>query len=303
MSYDLKPEDKLSNKLDDPDLLVLSGSHLYGTNHEGSDKDYRGFLIPPWEYIVGFRNFKDSDNSLYDDYKIYSLKRFLELVLEGDPQTTEMLFAPDDFILKQTEFSKQIINLRQNIVSDKLYHRLIGYSYSEWRKAEGVKLHIEDRTKTEDSVIDDIRNTFSLEKEDIDKIISILFQNKKRTKIPNKKSLGEKRKKEFDLYGYCVSSASHAIRLTQQLCELMETGFITLPRPNAQFLSDIRLGKVDFNEAEEEYQKSVEKCEELRPKSVLPAKPNYKFVWGKYDEVIREFLLNDSTFIGGNTYV
>ena len=32
------------------DLLVLSGSRLYGMNTEMSDHDYRGVILPPYEY-------------------------------------------------------------------------------------------------------------------------------------------------------------------------------------------------------------------------------------------------------------
>ena len=49
-------------------------------------------------------------------------------------------------------------------------------------------------------------------------------------------------------YGYDTKYAMHITRLLGEARELMETGSITLPRPNKELLIDIRLGKFKLHE-------------------------------------------------------
>ena len=256
----MNAEEQLNKATENPDLLALSGSRLYGTNREGSDYDYRGFVVPPYQYIVGHKVFKDRDVP-GADHKVYSLKRFLELATAGDPQCTEVLFTPRDKFYKLTEIGERVLALKDSIVSNKIYRRVMGYGYSEWRKAEGVRLQIEKRTRTEDDVITNIRNVFKPDKSDMDSVIDTLFKDKDRTKIPHMKNLGAKRKAEFDKYGFGVTSAAHALRLTQQLTELMTTGAMTFPRPNSDFLRNIRLGKYSWEEVEVEFNRSRDEAD------------------------------------------
>ena len=70
----MNTEQVLDLKVLDADFLCMSGSRLYGTFTEKSDYDYRGYIIPPFEYLIGNKNFEskqlpETDNT---DHKIYS---------------------------------------------------------------------------------------------------------------------------------------------------------------------------------------------------------------------------------------
>lgn len=281
----------LQKAIQSPDLLTVSGSRLYGTDRKGSDYDYRGFVVPPFQFIIGHLNFNDTQLA-GADHKVYSLQRYLSLVLAGDPQCTEMLFVPREKIKAITHIGERIFSLKNDLISNKIYKRIMGYGYSEWRKAEGVRLQIEDRTRTEDDVILDIRNVFKPEKEDMDEIIERLFAKKEHKKIEHKKNLGAKRKLEFEKYGFGVTSAAHAIRLTQQLSELMTTGHITFPRPNAKYLKNIRLGKFSWKEVEVEFEKSREEAEKAKDTSVLSDKPNSDKVWETFLDINSKYVMS-----------
>jgi len=281
-------KEELKKSIQNPDYLCLAGSRLYGTFIETSDRDFRGFVLPSFEYLISVKKFEYAD--LGGDHKIYSLRRFLELILYSDPLLTECLFAPQDKIVRITEVGKEILNLRSDLISNRIYNRILGYSCSEWRKAMGLKYIIDKRTRTENETINDIRNIFKLEKEDMDDVLGILLKNKERKLILSVPSFGAKRKKEYDDYGFCVSSASHSIRLIGELEELLLTGNITFPRPNADILKSIRYGKYKKEEVNKIYEETRIKAKEARKNSVLSSTPNFKKVWSVYKEIVKKFI-------------
>lgn len=60
----------------------------------------------------------------------------------------------------------------------------------------------------------------------------------------NKNSSKPSRKESVDKFGYDTKFAMHAFRLLGQAKEILETGKLTFPRPDAQFLKDVKDGKV-----------------------------------------------------------
>lgn len=293
-----KAEEALKNSYENPNFLSVSGSRLYGTNTPKSDYDLRGFTIPPFEYLLGIKSFDCAE--LEGDHKVYSLKTFLEHTLKGDPQCTELLFAPQSQIQKCDEIGKHILSLRKDIVSMAIYNRILGYSNSEWRKASGTRLVIAERSLTEDNVINDIRTVFAPAKETMDEVIEKLMTNKERRIIKSFRGIGEKRKGQFEEFGYCISSAAHCIRLVTQLYTLITTGEMVFPLPNADLVRDIKLGKYDFKFVTELYEENVAKVEEFKSKSVLPDKPNRDKVWSEYLKLVSSFMLKDDRFIEFN---
>ena len=292
----MKTEEILKDKCrNNSDLLVLSGSRLYGMSNSLSDHDYRGVILPPYEYLLNIKKFEVIE--FEDDYKVFSLKRFLKLVIKGDPSNTELLFSNKENIIKCSEIGKQILSLKEDLISNTVFGRIMGYSVGEWRKAMGTKAVIEKRTQTEDDLVNDIRNIFHPNKENMDNIIKILYSNRKLKIVPSMSGLGIKRKKDIEEYGFCRKSAAHSIRLVTQLTELLLTGNIIFPRPNAGLLLDIRNGKYSKEELEEIYNEVDNKAKEARNNSILPDKPNEKKIWKEYKNIVVNFLRNDKRFL------
>ena len=278
------------------EFLFISGSHLYGTATPISDMDMRGYVLPEFRNLIGVDKFKCQEFS-GEDTKIYSLKYYLELILSGDPLLMESLFIPDVFILRKDSIYDEILDLRDDLLSNNIYNRILGYSTSEWRKAMGLKYKIDERTKTEDEVVNDIRNLFKLEKTDMDSVLEILFKNKKRELVTSVPSVGARRREEYDKYGYCVKSASHSVRLVGELLELITTGFITFPRPDAKLLKKIKTGQCSKEEVNDIYQELIKKVEDVKSKSVLRDKPNRNKIWEVYSKIIAKRLMKDESFI------
>lgn len=290
----MNAEQKLNEKLSHPDYLVTAGSHLYGTATSESDIDLRGFLVEPFEYIAGMRNFECyQPRQDKDDIVIYSLKKFINLLLRGDPVCLEMLFAPRWAVQKQTMAGATIVYHRELFLSRQFIKRVLGYSESEFRKVQGVTLKPIKRKQSEEQIINSIRNTFKLPKQEMDDVIKLLFSQHEKHIVKTTRKLGEKRKKQIEKYGFCTNSASHTIRLLSQLLEFIQDMTITFPRPNSKFLSDIKLGKIDFTTIVSTRQELVELINKALEKTQLSEKPKIKEIYQLYHSIIKSSLLDE----------
>ena len=80
----------------------IARSRAYGTNDEHSDTDTRGiFLKKASEYLVVSEPIDYCANTT-NDIVYFSLKRFVELASKANPNILELLFSPDDCVLKTT---------------------------------------------------------------------------------------------------------------------------------------------------------------------------------------------------------
>lgn len=292
--------EKLQEKFDNPEFLAITGSRLYGTNRENSDYDYRGFIVPPYEYLIGLLNFNSKEIEDQEDSKVYSLKEFFKMLTNGDPQCTELLFVPQDKIVKTSSYYEEIRNNKELFLSNVIYKRLMGFGNSEWRKAMAVKFEFEKLPADQEKIRLDLLNFIrdrGADKADMDEMAAKFDSYKESKLVVSVSNLGAKRKADFDKFGFCVSSACHSIRLMGELSQLMETGEITFPRPEAEVLKAIRLGEVSKDDCQKLYDEAVFKAEKSREKSKLNDKPDEKSVMELYKSFLLKSLKSDLRFL------
>ena len=96
-------------------------------------------------------------------------------------------------------------------------------------------------------------------------------------------------KRCFDEYGHRSLAAeknegidwkamSHAVRVGNQAIELLQTGVITFPRPEAEFLLRIKKGEIPYAVIGELLEQLLVKVEEKSKLSSLPDLPNYNAI-------------------------
>jgi len=119
-----------------PLLLVIRGSHAYGTNIEGSDMDFAGVFIQSLDDILGF-GYKEQINDDSNDTVIYEIKRFLQLLSTNNPTVLELLNTPDDCIIYKHPIFDQILNNRDKFITKSCKNSFAGYAVQQIKKAKG----------------------------------------------------------------------------------------------------------------------------------------------------------------------
>ncbi len=138
--------------------LVKFGSHLYGTNTENSDTDYKGIFLPNLENLILEKkcqsivhhtsNDRVRNSNVDVDIDLWSLQHWFALLKRGDTNAIDMLFSytnKDSLvyispILSETMVFKSpmdFINLRENT-------SYIAYAHHQAKKygLKGSRLHL-----------------------------------------------------------------------------------------------------------------------------------------------------------------
>lgn len=97
------------------------------------------------------------------------------------------------------------------------------------------------------------------------------YQNWKASRHPARAELEAK-------FGYDTKHAMHLYRLIEECRELMETGHITLPRPDRGHLLAIKNGLYTFDNLLEKFENMDSELDKLYENSILPKKPNSKAI-------------------------
>ena len=119
-----------------PLLLVIRGSHAYGTNIETSDTDYAGVFIQSQEDIFGF-NYKEQINDDTNDTVIYEIKRFLQLLASNNPTVLELLNTPEDCIIYKDPIFDFVLDNRDKFITKVCAKSFGGYGKMQIQKAKG----------------------------------------------------------------------------------------------------------------------------------------------------------------------
>lgn len=129
---------------------AIVGSRLYGMSTSESDTDTKGIfarnfedVVPSESHYFGLKSLpKDKPlerkNGLEGPAKVesvfYSIKRFIELCMKGNPTLIEVAFVPDNMLLQRTPISDEIMSfVRSNFMTKQTLKSYIGYFLDQKR--------------------------------------------------------------------------------------------------------------------------------------------------------------------------
>lgn len=120
-------------------MVCRSGSATHGTKLSTSDDDFFGVVIPPVEWILGLRKFEHWDpKQLGVDVKIYSLSKYVGLLLKNNPNVLETLWLRyEDYCPQLTSNLFRSLKEQRSIFSSlRAYHSFTGYAYDQLVRLE-----------------------------------------------------------------------------------------------------------------------------------------------------------------------
>lgn len=125
-------------------LLGLGGSYAYGMQKATSDIDIRGVALNSKEEILLSRDFEQVLDKTTDT-TIYSLKKMVNLLLNNNPNTLEILgLTSDQFVFipsrKEAPFRRKVLDelldLSKDFLSRKVIKTFGGYATTQMRRLE-----------------------------------------------------------------------------------------------------------------------------------------------------------------------
>lgn len=135
-------EDYTLERVRRPDVLLfktVAGSHAYGTQLEGSDRDLRGVFVATPGLTGGLDRLEQVTDER-NDQVYYELSRLTELLLRNNPNALELIAMPDDCVrFRHPLFDK----LTPSLFLSKLCEITFGeYAMGQIRKARGLNKKI-----------------------------------------------------------------------------------------------------------------------------------------------------------------
>jgi uncharacterized protein len=301
-----------NNKFADDNRIFefISGSHAYGTSRPGSDKDYRGVYITPFEMMLSSNSPEQLDSFGSEDRVMYGLSKFFRLATQNNPNIIEFFFIDDDCLVYTNAIWQEIHNNRDIFISQRCVHTFMGYGFEQLKRIErhrGYLLDPPDHKPTreeyelpEQTVIpgDQLGALISLN----DEFVSVKYKT-----IGRREKAYDQAKRKWDSYknwetnrnadrkkleavaGYDTKHAMHLIRLMLMANELVSTGVCHVRRPDAEYLLDVRAGKYDFDTILALAKSLEAKCLKAKETSVLPHTPNHKEIEKLQYRTLRDY--------------
>lgn len=287
-----------------PDLknviyLTLSGSYAYGTNNEASDIDLRGILIEDKRYLFGLNSFEQFEDEQTDTV-IYSLKKFVGLCANANPNALELLGTDENCLVKITKAGQILRNNASLFLTRRAADSFGNYASAQLRRLANALCHDYYDPEQQKKHLSDILNAqighFSSTYTSFDKNSIKLYTQKEQLLcdlnlqayplkdfagiysemqniIRTYGKLNHRNKKKDDKHLY--KHAMHLIRLLIMGKDILgNKGIITKRISEHQLLMDLRNGKYTFAEIfamADRYQEEFAKATQV---SVLPDQPD-----------------------------
>jgi predicted nucleotidyltransferase len=115
----------------------IAGSRAYGTTNNTSDEDLRGIFAVPADTYLDLIRPPDQVGDERGNTVFYALRRVIELLAQANPNILELLFMPDDCVLRSSPEMQILVESRHIFITRKCADTHAGYAMSQIKKARG----------------------------------------------------------------------------------------------------------------------------------------------------------------------
>jgi uncharacterized protein len=255
-----------------------------------------------------FQGFSQADGFEGEDRSIYSLSKFFKLCADANPNINELLWAPKALLIRVDPRWEMLLDKKDLFISKKAKYTYSGYLASQVHKMEKHRqwfLNPPDHkpTRKEYGLLDaptisgeglnglsnvpfaylapKFRDEIRREREYRDaKVAWDNYISWRDSRNPIRKEMEEK-------FGFDTKAALHAFRLMFEGKELLLTGKITFPLPEAEWLLGIRNGLLSYEEVVERLGHVDDDFNKWYEVSTLPYSPNIKGLKELYFDILK----------------
>ena len=118
-------------------FLTVAGSHAYGTNTKTSDLDIRGVVLERETDTLGLTDFEQYVDAKTDTV-IYTLKKFLKLVKECNPNIIEILYSKQEHYLYVSPLGKVLLDNKDLFLTKRAAFSFGGYANAQLNRLENA---------------------------------------------------------------------------------------------------------------------------------------------------------------------
>lgn len=293
--------------------LTTFGSRLYGTALPTSDFDTKGVFLPAADQIL----YGDAPSTFTppitlgdQDSSSFSFARYLELLCEGQTNALDMLFAPAEMWRCFDPLWYDVLRNKERFLSRQCKDS-IGYARAQAEKYSlrgqriaaleavidvlekyPITTHVEDAMMAGGyqltSLPAAIARYITLSDPQTEGGVRFLEVCGKKVGFTTTVFIAlEIFRRALAGYGTRARQAQdggadwkalyHAVRITSQTVELLETGHVTFPRPDAADLLKIRGGEYAPEAVYERIEAGIAEIEAAQKHSQLPEEPDREF--------------------------
>jgi Predicted nucleotidyltransferase len=141
--YDFLREDKRLNE--NLILLTTGGSHAYGTNvnteEHMSDFDLRGIYLNSKEELLTMNCYDKPIENRELDVTIYPLKQIVNLLVNANPNTIELLGTKEEHLFICSKEGKMLRDNTKLFLSKRAYSSFGGYATQQLRRLQNALAH------------------------------------------------------------------------------------------------------------------------------------------------------------------
>ena len=109
---------------------------------EHDDKDVMGACFGPVENYIGFKRFEQKEamvlgeDGIIWDSVVYEIRKFVRLLLKGNPNVMAMLFLPENLYIHLDEVGEDLLPHKDWFVGKHMYKPFKGYASSQLSKMD-----------------------------------------------------------------------------------------------------------------------------------------------------------------------